>query len=164
MAEDIGYSRREFLKNSIIVLGGVLVAGLAIPSTAYFLSPLWKEDKASWVDLARVDEIPPGTPVNIDFVQRKKDGWRIIEGRWSTWVVTNDGIHFTAFDPRCTHLGCPYHWDTSKKQFICPCHMGIFAVDGEVLGGPPPRPLDVFPSKVEGGRLKILPTPVRQKA
>jgi Rieske Fe-S protein len=29
-----------------------------------------------------------------------------------------------------------------KKQLMCPCHEGYFAVeDGKVLAGPPPRPL-----------------------
>lgn len=151
--------RREFLKRSIIVMGGLIAAGLAVPGTTYFLSPIWKKNEEDWIEIASVDDIAPGEPVKIDFVQRKKDGWVTIEGRSSAWVVTPDGATFTVFDPRCTHLGCPYRWDTEKKQFLCPCHSAIFDIGGTVLAGPPPRPLDQFPVKIAGGKLLILPTP-----
>lgn len=148
-------SRREFLKKSIFTLGGLIAAGLAIPAGTYFLSPLWKKEEDEWLELGDVGEIPKGEPVKVDFVQRKKDGWETIEGRSSAWVVTADGENFTVFDSHCTHLGCPYRWDPDKKQFLCPCHNASFGIDGAVLSGPPPRPLDEFPSKVVGGKLLV---------
>lgn len=148
-------SRRAFLKRSIFLLGGLVTAALAIPSGVYFLSPLWKRRDESWIDIAPLEDIPIGEPIKIDFIQRKKDGWRTIEGRSSVWVVTADRQQFTVYDPQCTHLGCPYRWDRSKQQFLCPCHNAAFAIDGEVLTGPPPRPLDRLPTKVVGDRLLI---------
>ncbi len=149
--------RREFLKRSIFALGGLIALGLAIPSGVYVLSPLWRRGQEEWIEIADVTKIPKGDPVKIDYVQRKKDGWITIEDRSSVWVVTTDGQEFTVFDPRCTHLGCPYRWDAVKHQFLCPCHNGIFSIDGAVLGGPPPKPLDRYASRVEGGKLLILP-------
>lgn len=150
-------SRREFLKKSIFVLGGLVAAGLLVPSATYFLSPIWKHGEGEWVELADIKEITHGEPVKIDFVQRKKDGWVTTEAQASAWVVTGDGNNFTVFDPRCTHLGCPYRWDSGKQQFMCPCHSAVFDMSGKVLAGPPPRPLDSFPSKVVGGKLLIKP-------
>lgn len=149
--------RREFLKRSIFALGGLIVLGLAVPSSIYVLSPLWKRNEEEWVEIADVAQIPKGEPTKIDYTRRKKDGWVTIEERASVWVVTADGQEFTVFDPRCTHLGCPYRWEANKHQFLCPCHNGIFSVDGAVLAGPPPRPLDRFASKVVRGKLLILP-------
>ncbi len=150
-------SRRRFLKRSIFTLGGLMAVGLAIPAGSYFLSPLWKKDEEDWIELGDLKEIPTGDPVKIDFVRRKKDGWVTIEERASAWVVTADGQNFTVFDPRCTHLGCPYRWESAKKSFLCPCHNAVFSIDGKVLSGPPPRPLDQFASKVVDGKLLIRP-------
>jgi Rieske Fe-S protein len=58
------------------------------------------------------------------------------------------------YNGRCTHLGCNYSLDAEKKVFRCPCHTGFFDLKtGAVLGGPPPRPLDTLPVKVEDGVL-----------
>ena len=31
-----------------------------------------------------------------------------------------------AFGPQCTHLGCAYHWEEGKNEFLCPCHTSLF--------------------------------------
>ena len=68
-------------------------------------------------------------------------------------MVNHGDGEFTIFDDRCTHLGCPFSWSDQKKQFDCPCHNGVFDEEGRVTGGPPPRPLDRYEYKVEGGIL-----------
>jgi menaquinol-cytochrome c reductase iron-sulfur subunit len=68
----------------------------------------------------------------------------------------------TAFDPHCTHLGCPYRWDAAKEAFLCPCHSGVFNKQGVVQSGPPPRPLDRYGVRVQQGIVSILPS--RQSA
>ncbi|MBI3541170.1 MAG: Rieske (2Fe-2S) protein [Deltaproteobacteria bacterium] len=155
--------RREFFKKSIFVLGGLIVAGLAIPAGTYFLSPLWKKSDEEWIDLGDISQIQPGVPAKLDFVRRQKDGWEVSEGRSSVWIVTQDGNNFDVFDPRCTHLGCPYHWDSQKNQFLCPCHNGVFAIGGEVVSGPPPRALDQLPAKVVEGKLLIQTVPPKDR-
>jgi menaquinol-cytochrome c reductase iron-sulfur subunit len=62
-----------------------------------------------------------------------------------------------AYGPQCTHLGCAYHWDEAKNEFICPCHSSIFSIDGKVVAGPAPRPLDRYETKVTGGKLLLGP-------
>jgi cytochrome b6-f complex iron-sulfur subunit len=55
----------------------------------------------------------------------------------------------------CTHLGCSVPWDEEKNQFICPCHGSTFNLTGEVLTAPAPRPLDIFPVRIENGIIKV---------
>lgn len=46
---------------------------------------------------------------------------------------------------RCTHLGCSVPWTPAEDQFHCPCHGSLFHKNtAVVLGGPAPRPLDLF--------------------
>jgi Rieske Fe-S protein len=46
-------------------------------------------------------------------------------------------------------------WDTAGKEFRCPCHGGRFDAQGRVTGGPPPRPLDTVPTRLEGDRILV---------
>ena len=57
-------------------------------------------------------------------------------------VRTLDGkLH--AFGQKCTHLACPVYFERAHQRLECPCHDGAFdARTGNVLYGPPPRPLD----------------------
>jgi menaquinol-cytochrome c reductase iron-sulfur subunit len=138
-------------------LGGVIAAVLGATGLSYFVSPAFKKEEEDWVDLGKAADVKGGSPVKVDFVARKRDAWAVTEKRSSAWVLAAEGGDYTVFDPRCTHLGCPFRWDQQKEQFLCPCHAGVFAKDGKVVSGPPPRPLDQFPVKVVDGRLLIQP-------
>jgi Rieske Fe-S protein len=41
----------------------------------------------------------------------------------------------------CAHLGCPVRWlqREGEGEFLCPCHGGIYDINGGWVGGPPPR-------------------------
>jgi cytochrome b6-f complex iron-sulfur subunit len=56
---------------------------------------------------------------------------------------------------RCTHLGCSVPWREDEGQFHCPCHSSLYNRVGEVLGGPAPRPLDIFPIEIVDGQLSV---------
>lgn len=55
----------------------------------------------------------------------------------------------------CTHLGCIPSWRPSQKQFVCACHGGVFDESGVNLFGPPPRPLDIPPFRIDGTKLVL---------
>jgi Rieske Fe-S protein len=39
----------------------------------------------------------------------------------------------------CAHLGCPVRWFPEKELYLCPCHGGLYDINGGWVGGPPPR-------------------------
>jgi menaquinol-cytochrome c reductase iron-sulfur subunit len=156
-------TRRTFLTWVSGACAAAIGAVLSASGLAYFVSPAFRKDDEGWVDVGRLADLKAGAPLKLDYVERRKDAWATTEKRASVWLV-KDGDKVTAFDPRCTHLGCPFRWDDAKKQFLCPCHAGVFAVDGKVVSGPPPRPLDRYSVKVEAGRLLVNSKPIRSEA
>ncbi len=48
----------------------------------------------------------------------------------------------TAFDDRCTHLGCKQKWNPELRIYQCPCHGSEFDINGFVLKGPATKPLN----------------------
>jgi len=150
-------SRRKFL-GLVGVLAGTVSAILAgIPAVTAFVSPLFRAKReGTWVKLGDADGFETGTPNKKDFAQTVKDAWVESRSMLSVWVYTDDGKKFIVFDARCTHLGCGYSFVADTKVFQCPCHGGRFdPKTGAVLGGPPPRPLDRLPWKVEEGVLFV---------
>jgi menaquinol-cytochrome c reductase iron-sulfur subunit len=148
-------SRRDFMRNGLIAVVTVISAGVAIPDVRYFIDPALEKPQTEWVGIASAADIPVGTPTRVEYLQRTRDGWRGVTGRYATWVVTKDGQEFVAFGPKCTHLGCAYHWEEKRQQFLCPCHTGIFDIDGNVVSGPPPRPLDRYEVRIREGQIEI---------
>lgn len=49
--------------------------------------------------------------------------------------------NLTVVSNHCTHLGCPVRWFPEKGEMLCPCHGGIYNMNGGYEGGPPPRGL-----------------------
>lgn len=147
-------SRRRFLTLVIGGIGTVIAAAMATPVVGYFLSPAWKKSKPILTPIARASDIPEGVPTFVTYEQRIADGWFISTLSKGAWV-TNKGGEIVVFDPRCTHLNCPYYWDKDKQIFQCPCHDGKFDVEGKVTGGPPPRPLDRLEYEIQDGNIMV---------
>ena len=150
-------TRRTLLARITTALGVLIGVALGGSVGRYFLSPAWKLRREGWVETARLSELQESSPVKINYVQRKQDGWTTTEGLRSVWLLREKDSGVIAFDPRCTHLGCPYRWDDARGEFLCPCHSAVFDRAGKVVSGPPPRPLDRFPVRIERDVIMIIP-------
>jgi ubiquinol-cytochrome c reductase iron-sulfur subunit len=69
--------------------------------------------------------------------------------------VVVEGRRYTVVVGLCTHLGCIPSWKPSTKDFLCACHGGYFDASGINTFGPPPRPMDIPPFKIEGTTLVL---------
>jgi len=154
-------SRRQWLSRCFWSAVALVTAGIVGPLTGYFVGPLLRRRADTRVRLGAVSDFTADRPQRVEFVLRQRDGWVTEEGRHAAWVVRR-GAEILVFDPRCTHLGCAYHWHAETSQFLCPCHDGLYDLEGRVVGGPPPRPLDTYAATVEGSDLLVVPTPRRR--
>src|ERR1700722_6207790 len=154
---DVSPTRRAFYTAFINGVMGLISLALAVPAAIYLLFPPKARKGEDWVKTADLSKIPAGTPTEVFFERRNVDGWKVNNVKATAWVVKGPYNEVVAFTPQCTHLGCAYHWDGPSHTFICPCHTSVFSIDGKVIAGPAPRPLDRYMTKVEGGRLEIGP-------
>lgn len=70
-------------------------------------------------------------------------------------IVNHPDKGFIAFSRVCTHLGCLVEYHRGQQRFICPCHAGIFDLEGSVISGPPPKPLATIPLRIDGENIVI---------
>jgi menaquinol-cytochrome c reductase iron-sulfur subunit len=136
-------------------MGGIIGSALGVPALIYlFLAPKARKE-SDWVEAGDVASLAPNQPVEMVFRRNRVDGWKVVSEKGTAWVVKNPDQSVTAFGPQCTHLGCAYHWEESKSEFVCPCHNSLFSLDGKVLSGPAPRGLDRYETRIQGGKLLL---------
>ena len=149
-------SRRDFIKAATAFIGGLIGIGIGLPSIAYLLSPsLRKTEDESVMDLGSLDKYPLGIPTLFEFTRTKVNGWERTGLSYGVFVLRQTEKDVRVFSDICTHLACRVSWHTDQQHYISPCHDGHFDVIGNVLSGPPPRPLDEFVTKIEDGNLYI---------
>ncbi len=144
-----GITRRNFLRLSL--WGGLFI--VTLEGIAATIISLWPKAKAggvgSVIEAGNVGDYKVGTikyfPEAHFYLSRVENG-------------------LLALNRKCTHLGCVVPWQASEKsedtiaptgRFNCPCHSGIYDRYGRVTGGPPPRPLDLHPITIEGGKIMV---------
>jgi Rieske Fe-S protein len=152
--------RRKFLIRGISVIGGGITAAIALPAVAYVTgSSRAATGEEEWVRLGSVSSIEPGVPpALVKATVERRTGYLTEEQEISVFVTTETGAEFTILSNICTHLGCRVRWVQDQNGYFCPCHNAIFGPDGEVVQGPPPRPLDRFEYMIEEGQLFIKET------
>lgn len=149
--------RRGFVKIVTTFLSSIMGAVLALPLIQYFISPaLGKSEEESWIPLGELESYPLELPTPFYFTRSKTNGWEKSSQSYGVFVLRQAGDQVTVFSDVCTHLSCRISWDEDIEQYYCPCHAAFFAKNGEVVSGPPPRPLDQYQTKIENNQLFIL--------
>ena len=154
-----GVARRVFL--AYLSGAGAAFIGLVtgIPIVGYLLSPLADRAKTQWIRVGKTSDFQGSEPQRVTFTITRRDGWTEDREARTCWIVADGSVSFRVFNGRCTHLGCAYSWQTTGERggaFHCPCHDGVYDRQGNVLAGPPPRPLDRLEYRVEDGALDVL--------
>lgn len=147
--------RRGFVVGLTAAIIATIGSVVGIPLAGYTILPALRKRPETWADAGAVAELVPERPRELKVLQTVSEGWLKSTVAKSVWAVRRASGEVVVFSGLCTHLGCGFRWNPEEQQFQCPCHTATFALDGRVLGGPPPRPLDTLPAKVEGGRLLV---------
>ena len=147
--------RRDFMKAAIFGIGGLISAAIGLPAIAYIVGPALKQGTDAWIRLGAISKVEPDSPTLFKTTVETQTGWIKAEEEVSAYVSTENGQDFIVMSKICTHLGCRVRWIADDGKFHCPCHNGVFAKDGTVVSGPPPRPLQRLENKVENGILYI---------
>ena len=134
-------NRRAFLQKTLAFLGLTTLASFLYPLFKYFSPPV-EEIGAKRLVLAK-KEILLGEAKEIVF------------NSTPGVVINRPDKGYIALSRVCTHLGCLVDYQKDKKRLLCPCHAGVYDLAGNVVSGPPPRPLPKFPLRVEGDSIII---------
>lgn len=135
--EQENVNRRGFFKRLLMGFGLFASYGTGAVYGLQFLLPQKKARKFRKLLIASLNELP----------QNGSKTFKDLSGREMVLVNTEQGLK--AISTSCTHLGCKAYWEPDNDRFFCPCHDGVFDINGNVVSGPPPRPLDRYEVEVD---------------
>lgn len=135
-------TRRDFI--DMFIKGGLLVtlAGMVLPALSYIWPVTRRGPAGGLQEVGKLDDIPVW-------------GSKKVTLGGSALILLRTPNEVKAFSAICTHLGCIVDWDDQKRHILCPCHAGIFDVNGRVVSGPPPKPLPEHAVKVIDGKIFV---------
>ena len=76
-------------------------------------------------------------------------------GREPVFVLRTAAGELVALSAVCTHVRCVLEWNRERQTLDCPCHEGAFDFNGNVLSGPPPRPLRRYRVETRLGQIYL---------
>ena len=130
--------RRRLLAwfSSVGLFGSAVLAAF---SDLVFFKPRVTYSPSARFAIGKPEDFPSGTRISRD-VERV--------------CIVRDGNRVAAISTTCTHLGCIV--GISDTGFACPCHGSRYDQDGNVTGGPAPKPLPWYQvSLAPNGELEV---------
>ncbi len=130
--------RRSFLDRLLGV--GFLSTAIAViyPAWRYLIPPASGEPATTSVAAGKLSTLKPNSGQIVKFGSKP-----------AILLRTPDG-EVRAFSAVCTHLNCTVQYKADTSQIWCACHNGIYDLGGNVVSGPPPRPLEALKVNLRG--------------
>ena len=135
--------RRGFL-DSLLGAGFVsTVVAMAYPVWRYLIPPASGEPVSQSVVAAQASQVKANSGLLFKFGSRP-----------GLLIRKQDG-ELQAFNAVCTHLDCTVQYKPDTSQIWCACHNGLYDLSGNVVSGPPPRPLERLVVNLRGGDVVV---------
>jgi Rieske Fe-S protein len=124
---DAPVTRRDYLR--ILV---TLSAGLAVATAAVAIGVFRRRGSGTAAPRLVAGRLSPGEAVTFRYPGADD----------RALAIRLPGGQLVGYSSICTHLACAVLWNRDRNRLECPCHDGVFdPATGEVVAGPPPRPL-----------------------
>jgi Rieske Fe-S protein len=123
------------------LLGGGFTASVLsflYPAVKFMNPPTVPEASTNEVSAGKVQDLKPTSGKIVKFGSRPALLIRVSETEWR------------AYSAICTHLNCTVQFQDSTRQIWCACHNGFYDLNGKVVSGPPPRPLEEYAVHIRG--------------
>ena len=149
-ADERYVSRRQFTKFLVLTSLGMFAGNIWILVRSAFS----KTPKHSEKNICRANDVPVGGVWLFRFPTEQDP----------CILIRPDQDTFVAYSQKCTHLSCAVFFSRENNRLECPCHEGYFSVrNGDVLQGPPPRPLPRVLLERRGDQIVAVGIEVRKE-
>jgi quinol---cytochrome c reductase iron-sulfur subunit, bacillus type len=147
-------SRRSFIVRVIQGVHATMGATLAYILGSAVLAPSLTRREPMWLTAGDISGLTDGEPLPVTLRVARQDGATEVVDRRIVFLVRS-GETVKALDSTCTHLGCRTRVNPEARQIECPCHGGVYDLQGQVIAGPPPQALRELPARVDGSRVMV---------
>jgi Rieske Fe-S protein len=142
--QDHYVARRDFAK-FLVLISGAFVVGQAWILAKHLLKRTLPPPPR--MNVGRVSKLPVGSATTFNFPGEHDP----------CLMVRPKNGELLAYSQKCTHLSCAVVPKMDNGVLHCPCHEGFFDLyTGNVLAGPPPRPLPKIRLQIVGDEIYAL--------
>jgi len=139
-----GVPRRKFINGFLGGSCAAVAAAVVYPVLQFLRPPRIAEAPTNQVLAGKVSELA-----------EKK--WKIFPfGSEPGMLILTAPGEYRAFAATCTHLSCTVQYEHESKRIWCACHNGWYDLNGRVMAGPPPHPLERYEVNVVGEDIFVL--------
>jgi Rieske Fe-S protein len=132
------FDRRRFL-DALLSVGFVsTAAAIAYPVGRFLVPPDSGEASTNSAVAGKSAALKPNSALIFPF------------GSKPAIVIRTAAGDLKAFSAVCTHLECTVQFRSDTSQIWCACHNGLYDLGGNVVSGPPPRPLESLTVNLRG--------------
>lgn len=143
MAADLSEKRRGFV-------GWLLGSGFVITLSS-FVYPVIRFLNPPPVSEAAVNEVVAGKVQDL----KPNSGTIVRFGETPVILIRISQTEWRAFSAVCTHLSCIVQYQPERTRIWCACHNGVYNLQGQVVSGPPPKPLRPYPVHIRQDEVVI---------
>ncbi len=127
--------RRDFLVGSAVGAGALL---------RWLIAPAAAEAHKIAVPLAKLAML------------ESEGGSVVIKVHDKQLLLVRDSVSTVrALSAICTHRHCTVAYQAADHRIQCPCHGSRYGLDGHVIRGPAPRPLEAYPAELDGEQIIV---------
>jgi Rieske Fe-S protein len=131
MEQQLG-RRRQFLNYLLGTSTGATLVAIFYPIIKFVIPPQITEATQNSVVAGKVNELAVNSGKVFKF------------GNQPGLLIRAPSGDLKAFSAVCTHLDCIVQYRPDGKDIWCACHNGRYDLNGQNIGGPPPRPLEEY--------------------
>jgi Rieske Fe-S protein len=135
--------RRRFLNYLLGTSFGATLVAIFYPIARFITPPEVIEAAQNSVVAGKASELAANTGKIFKF------------GNKPGLLVRTSSGEVKAFSAVCTHLDCIVQYRPESKQIWCACHNGQYNLNGQNVGGPPPRPLEEYTVNTRGDEIIV---------
>jgi Rieske Fe-S protein len=147
--------RRNFLVRTISAIHAAIGATLTFILGGAVLAPSFEKREASWLRAGALATLRDNEPTPVTLRIARRDGYAQVVDRTVIYLVKVGEQDVRALHSTCTHLGCRTSYDREARRIVCPCHGGVYDVQGNVIEGPPPAPLASLTTRIDDGTVLV---------
>jgi Rieske Fe-S protein len=157
-------TRRRLMTGTAHAAAALAGSAVLLPAAGFAVAPVFEREPTTWQPVGPLIGIPRDTYLSRVITAAPGIG---AAGKATIFLRRRDprvdtepaerSDRVIAVTSRCAHVGCPVRYVDAARSFVCPCHGGVYDFRGLRIGGPPPRPLDRFSTRVRGGRVEVGP-------
>lgn len=128
------------------LLGGGIFSSIAsflYPVTRFIMPPNVPEAAVNEVVAGKTQMLKPNAAAIVKF------------GNKPVLLIRTSETEWKALTAVCTHLNCTVQYQENTHQIWCACHNGFYDLNGKVISGPPPKPLDEYAVRIRGDEVVI---------